>query len=140
MSVDKSLIRQLLRESLIALSLPSDEQVRVTNPGCVSCELIEDFTHGYQCFSHSCADELTDDIARLLEQIDDTIGSLADADCTCFDNTVVNRPKWAELRMLAPQTMDAMGWAEFTLKPYSEIEPGVWQRNNTTIVRGFDDA
>lgn len=139
MSVDKNLIRELLRDSLIALSLPCDEQVRVTHPGCVSCELIEDFTHGYRCFSQSCADELSDDTSRLLNQIDDTIESLADADCTCFDNTVMNRPKWAELRELAAKLIDAMGWNDFTLKPYSEIEQGIWRRNNSTIVRGTDD-
>lgn len=139
MSVDKNLIRQLLRDGLIGLSLPADEQIRVTQPGCVSCELIEDFTHGYHCFCQSCGDEVTDDTAGLLKQIDDAIESLADADCTCFDNTVMNRPAWAKLRNLATKTIDAMGWTHFTLKPYSEIEPGVWQRNNSTIVRGSDD-
>lgn len=139
MDVDKNRIRQLLQDALIALSLPADEQIRVTHPGCVSCELIENFTHGYQCFCQSCADELSDDTAALLTQIDDTIESLADDDCTCFDNTVMNRPKWAELRRLATRAIDAMGWAGFALKPYSEIEPGVWQRDNSTIVRGSDE-
>lgn len=139
MSVDTNLIRQLLRDSLIALSLPADQQIRVTHPGGISCELIEDFTHGYLCFRQSCAHELSPDTAALLKQIDDSIESLDDTDCICFDNTVMNRPKWAQLRSLATRTIDAMGWTGLTLKPYSEIEPGVWQRNNSTIVRGSDD-
>lgn len=139
MSVDTNLIRQLLRDSLVALSLPAEQQIGVTHPGCVSCELIEDFTHAYLCFRQSCPDELSDETAALLKQIDDSIESLDDVDCICFDNTVMNRPKWTQLRTLATRTIDAMGWTDFTLTPYSEIEPGVWQRNNSTIVRGSDD-
>ena len=33
----------LLREALAVLALPPDEQVRVNGPGCVVCDLLEDF-------------------------------------------------------------------------------------------------
>jgi hypothetical protein len=35
----------LLREALAVLSLSADEQIRVNGPGCIACDLLNDFDH-----------------------------------------------------------------------------------------------
>ena len=111
---------QLLRDTLITLSLPADEQILVTKPGCVSCE-IEDFRYANECSSQSCLGELTDDASRLLKQIGATIESFTEAECKCFDRTTMEeRPKWTKLRELAGQSINAKGWRQFILKQYSQ--------------------
>ncbi|MCH7728114.1 MAG: hypothetical protein IH991_16795 [Planctomycetes bacterium] len=138
MSDDKDLISNLLRDALVALSLPPAEQVRVTQPGCVSCELIEDFSHGYTCFTQSCSDQLSGPASQLLAGIDSKIESLSDDDCVCFDNTVLDRPLWSQLRKLAAKALAALGWDDHQLDAYTETEPGVWRRSNSNIVPQSD--
>ncbi|PHQ36837.1 hypothetical protein [Rhodopirellula bahusiensis] len=138
MTVDKELIAGLLRDALVALALPKPEQVRVTHPGCVTCDLIEDFTHGRLCFVQSCSDRLDESSTSLLAQIDSTIDDLTNDDCVCFDSAMLDRPPWASLRALATDALDALGWADAKLDAYTETEPGVWRRGNSAIVDGSD--
>ena len=134
MSVDKNLITNLLRNALRALALPPADQVRVTQPGCVSCELLEDFSHGYTCFTQSCADQLTDATSNLLAEIDATMDALSRDDFVCFDNSVLDRPVWGQLRQLASETLTAFDWDNHSIDPYTKTEPGVWRRGNSAII------
>ena len=130
MSDNKNLISKLLCDALVALSLPPAEQVRVTQPGCVSCELIEDFSHGHTCFAQSCSGQISTTASQLLSEIHSTIESLSDDDCVCFDNSVLDRPAWSQLRSLATKALTTLGWEENELGAYSETEPGVWRRGD----------
>lgn len=137
MTVDTDFIEGLLRDAVVSLSLPAAEQCRVTAPGCVACELLNDFDHAYKCFSQSCVDRLTPKRSQLLGEIDRTMDSMSDPDFVCFDPSVLDRPVWATLRDLAAQAVALFGWQDHVVSPYTEIAPGIWRRpaSTSTIAR-----
>jgi hypothetical protein len=131
MTADVNSIERLLRDAVVALSLPAAEQCRVTLPGCVSCELLNDFDHAYTCYRQSLAERLTPDRADVLAKIDKTMNLMSPSDCVCYDTTVLDRPAWAGLRHLALEAVMLFGWQDYSLNPYLESEPGVWKRPGT---------
>lgn len=128
MTTDADNIERLLRDAVVALSLPAAEQARVTMPGCVSCELLNDFDHAYQCYIQSGRSRSTSERAKVLNAINDTMKLMSDADYVCYDTSVLNRPLWGNLRQLASEAVRLFGWQDYSLSPYIEIEPSVWQR------------
>ncbi len=128
MNSDKLYLFELLRDALVALSLSPGEQVRVTVPGCVSCDLLMDFSHACGCITESCTSELTAEQAEILTAICSAIEDLAEDDCVCFDSTVLSRPQWCVIRTQALTALPLFGWQHHSLTPYRETEPGVWRR------------
>ena len=124
--------RPLLREALAALALPPDEQVRVNGPGCVACDLLNDFDHARTVTIENVAGELSDEQRRLLDAIEADIRVMRGPDLECGNNEVVRRPAWQRLRGLAAEALRAFGWGSAAVLPFVEVEPGVWRRPPTT--------
>jgi hypothetical protein len=127
--VDESeLSQKLLREALVVLSLPPDEQVRVNGPGCLACDLLNDFDHARSVAFGDAAALLSAEQRRLLDCILALVRSMQEADFECFNEEVVRRPGWQQLRLLASQALRAFNWEDSSVEPYAEVEPGVWRR------------
>jgi hypothetical protein len=128
---DRAPWEKLLREALTILALPADEQVRVNGPGCVTCDLLEDFDHARRVATGNEA-ELSDDQRRSLEAINAVMRSMEKPDFECFNNEVLRRPVWEGLRKLAADALRLFGWEGTVVEPFVEVEPGVWRRAPST--------
>ena len=117
----------LLREALAMLAMPAAEQARLNGPGCLACDLMEDFDHARRV-ALSDTTGLTADQRTLLDRIGGAFEAMEPADFTCFDNSVVERPAWAAVRVTATDALREFGWENTTVAPFEEVEPGVWRR------------
>lgn len=120
--------KKLLREVLAALALPQAEQVRANGPGCVTCDLIEDFEFGCRMARANGAAELTQEQKSHLDDLATAVTAMAPDDCVCFDEAMLSRPAWEELRILARTALASFGWSA-DLAPFVEVTPGVWRRS-----------
>jgi hypothetical protein len=123
-SSDGDNLRRLLRDALVVLSLPPDQQILVNGPGCIACDLLNDFDHARKC----CYDIVTVEQRRLLDEIDETIQAMEGPDYECWNSDVVLRPAWERLRQQSRQALRAFGWENASVAPFREVEPGVWSR------------
>ena len=126
--VEQDGLERLLRDAVVALSLTAQQQCQVTEPGCVSCELLNDFDHACSSYMHSCSARLTAQQTEILQRINQTMDTMTEEDYVCFESSVLHRPVWAELRHLARHALPLFGWQSHLLSPHQEIEPGVWKR------------
>lgn len=124
--------QRLLCDSLAVLALPPDEQVRVNGPGCVACDLLNDFDHARRVALDNAPD-LSDTNRNLLDRINFAMDSMQQQDCECFNNDVLHRPVWQELRKLATETLRSFHWVRIEVQPSSEGQPGIWHRPHAEV-------
>jgi hypothetical protein len=119
--------QRLLRDALGVLALPLDEQIRANGPGCIACDLLNDFDDARKVAIGNAPD-LSEEQRDLLDRIDATMRAMEQADFECFNSEVVRRPLWQELRELAADALRAFGWESVVVRPFVEVQPGVWHR------------
>lgn len=132
---EDELWQRLLHEVLAVLALPPDEQVRVNGPGCVTCDLLENFDHAHT-FAIGNALHLSEGQHILLDRINDAMRLMEPLDFECFKNDVLRRPLWQQLRALAAEALRAFGWERIKIEPFVEIQPGIFQRRVTDTTLG----
>ena len=115
-------------EALQVLGLPSAEQIRVTEPGCVTCELYDDFVFNHELFVEAFANELSDSQKEKLAYVLKKLEAIPDEGFVCFDMTALNQPGWDTVRVAASEALREMHWPEKAPEPYKETKDGVWQR------------
>jgi hypothetical protein len=115
-----------LIDALTALSLPQDEQVRVTEPGCVPCDLCDDFELALRLSREASDPWATRNEA--LQAVEAAVTVAGSEPYECFDNTVLARPAWQVVRRCAQDALRALGSSEATIESYVEVAPGVWHR------------
>jgi hypothetical protein len=64
----------------------------------------------------------------LLDRIDAAMRGMQQPDFECFNNEVVRRPIWQQLRELATEALRAFGWERVVVRPFVEVQPGVWHK------------
>ena len=116
----------MLREALAVLALPADEQVRVNSPGCVACDLLDDFDHARIVAVGEA--NLSSSQRRTLEAMEGVVRSMEPADLECFNAEVLRHPAWERLRELAANALLLFGWEGTVVEPLVQAEPGVWRR------------
>ena len=119
--------RRLLSQALAFLALPADEQVRLNSPGCVACDLLNDFDHARIVVIGNNI-PLSDNQRQILNAIDDVTRSMKGPDFVCFKNEVLSLPVWQRLRELAADALRCFGWEGTVVEPFAEVQPGVWHR------------
>ena len=119
---------QELRSELLSLAQEPEEQIRTTLPGCISCELLSEFGWALAACRAEALDQITPERAEILQRLDDATDRMKEADFECGVESVVFRPKWAELRELSRAALRTFGWSPMAVREYCEIAPGVWQR------------
>jgi hypothetical protein len=119
--------QRLLRDALAVLALPAEQQVNVNGPGCVACDMLNDFDHA-RIVAIGNAPALCAEQRSLIDLIDATMKGMKQPDFECLNNEVVRRPVWQRLRELAAEALRAFGWGNVRVRPFMEVEPGVWKR------------
>jgi hypothetical protein len=119
--------QRLLRDVLAMLALLPEEQVRVKGPGCVSCDLLEGFEHA-RTMTLADASDLPDEQRRVLHEMHITLQEMQSPNVECFNNEALHRPVRQQLRDLAADALRVFGWDGVAMRPYEEVQPGVWVR------------
>jgi hypothetical protein len=118
--------RPLLRDALAALASPPDEQVRANGPGCIACDLLEDFDHARLVALGNA--ELSEGQRESLNCIDAEARAMQPHDLECFHSEVIRRPAWEILRGQAGHALRTFGWEHAKAQAFVETQPGVWHR------------
>jgi hypothetical protein len=122
-----------LREAVNALALPAGEQVRVTLPGCVTCELLNDFDIWAREALERYATTLTPHQQACLRAIGGKMDEMTEEDyeCCCTAEAALPRLErrlWCELRSLARGALEAFGWPLAAQDAYRPVNERVWRR------------
>lgn len=124
-------IKRNFLEALQVSALPSSEQIRLTVPACVTCELYEDFVSSFAPFLECYQDTLSDSQKKTLCTVANKLELVPEEGFICFDNTVLEQNAWQVVRQFATNALSQMNWELKILEPYQERESGVWQRPET---------
>jgi hypothetical protein len=100
--------RTALGEALNGLALSADGQIRRSGLDCAACELLYDFDLARAV----AADDprLTGEERACLGAIERAVQSMTESDRECFNDEVLGRPAWQELRRLAAEGLRTFGW------------------------------
>ena len=121
-------IERNFREALQALALPASEQVRVTVPGCVTCELYEDFIGNYSPFLQCYEATLSEPQKQQLCVASETLEAMPSESFVCFDESALELPAWSQMRDVAASALCELGWNLEPPEEYVEFESGAWKR------------
>ncbi|MCI0494598.1 hypothetical protein L0Z72_06290 [candidate division KSB1 bacterium] len=119
-------ILQILRESLTILAMPAEKQIKYNGPGCVSCDLLNDYDNAFSATISNI--ELSTSQKEILCKIDRTMNEMSEDDYECFNNKVLYRQAWNNLRSLAEHALSEFQWELKEFNEAQEVEPGLWRR------------
>lgn len=129
--MDKGLYKKLVI-SIIALASDSKTQIEFTHPGCVLCDLFDDFD---SYASHFFKDNSFNEWQRQkITQINKAIDSILADKPECFDKSILDSDKWVQLRKIAKETLHSFNIKMTELPKSVETEPGVWKVDTDRII------
>jgi len=129
--MDEGVSKRALCDSLQALSLPAPDQVRVTEPGCVTCELSLDFESWSEKYLESCGGSLSEEQRAAIDAVSRALDGVPEADFECFDTTALDRPSWQSVRSAVERALASLGWPRGAPSAYVEASPGIWERRHS---------
>ncbi len=118
----------LLKDALVMLALPAEEQQRLNAPGCLTCDLYEDFQTAWRAAQNDAGMRLTPEQQAALQQISQALDALAPEDCDCLSPGAERGPGWQALRQQAAAALPCFGWQHATVRPFTQTSHGVWTR------------
>ena len=121
-------IEREFRYAIQALAADPDAQIATLSPGCVTCELYEDFAGYYQAYLDAFANDLIEPQRAQIIALHDALEAMPDADCECGNVDLLNRESWSRVRKMARAALESLGWPLQPPPAFHEIEPGVWKR------------
>jgi hypothetical protein len=113
--------RRNLMTSLTVLALLADEQARVTEPGCVPCEITSEFDLYLDLYRQHWPRTPEEEAA--LDAAGDQLRLAVAEPYECFDNAVLLRPAWERLRLRAAEALRVFGWTGLRVHPYEPEGP-----------------
>lgn len=123
---DKYIIKEF-QYALILLSLPKDEQIQKLSPGCITCELYNEYDSFLESYINN--KELLENQKDKLLHIKNYMDSMDnDKYFECFNNSVLDSKEWEHVRELAKQAIDLLGIEEIKIPDFEETEPGIFKR------------
>ena len=90
--------------------------------------MLNDWDYARTLFLSHFEDGLTADQRAVIAEIDAILPTMQAADRECFNDEVVRRSAWQSLREKANEALRVFGCEGQTVKPFVEVEPGVWHR------------
>jgi len=112
------------------LTLEKDDVVRVVSPfACPACELLEDF----RCAWDTAMQHAAQLPSELIREIESVMGAMEAPDYTCFDPSVLDRPKWQQVRTLARRALEEIGFTVLDAVPAVETSEGIWEGGRVNV-------
>jgi len=127
--VEKEFFQSFIRDTLNVLALDPEEQIKANGPGCVACDLLNDFDTAFKDYLSQSELKISNEVQNIFQQIDDVIENMDEADYVCFENSVLYREKWDQIRNLAKECLKLLGWELVKNMKYTNVGNGVWQRD-----------
>ena len=121
-------IEREFRWAIQALASDPDAQVAALSPGCITCELYEGFFGFVEPYLDVFAETLTESQHAQIHVLREALDEIPDNDCECFNNSVLDRESWHNVRMIARNALEMLGWPLESPPGFHETEPGVWRR------------
>jgi hypothetical protein len=126
---EAQLAEREFRISLQALALPAPEQVRVTKPGCVTCELYQDFQHWSEEYLTHFAGVVSPTQRSAIQAVSGALDAIPPSDRTCNNDALLQRLSWQHVRFAAQRALSTLAWPLDAPAPYVRLSHDVWQRN-----------
>lgn len=120
----------LVQESIADLALQASEQIRVTQPGCVTCELLEGFRHAIHCYQMLKVEEQEPRVIEGLSELEQRLEGMDLANFECGNYSVLDGEQWTAVRTYASQLIAQFQWHQKTVVEYHEVQPRVWCRRS----------
>ncbi|WP_184548991.1 hypothetical protein [Mucilaginibacter sp. FT3.2] len=125
--MDKELLHKNLIVSILALASDKQSQITYTTPGCVVCDLTDDFeTYGKRCYNKS---DYSIAQSQLIDELDQIIDRFVESGYECFDLDALDTPLWNQIRRKALEAVSAFGYLLTPLPKNIETQDGVWAIN-----------
>ena len=109
------------------LSLEKEDQIQSNGPGCVTCDLYEEFKHRYEFIIEKdfyCLDYKEIGLTDLYN----TLINLKEDEMICFNNEMLNTIGWNEVRSKASIVCNNLG-IKRKINPMIEIGNGIYSNN-----------
>lgn len=117
-----------LRCAVQALSSKASDQIIACEPGCVICELIDDFELGMRLIEENYLSCLSETQKEHLRQLAETLNHPININHECGEYELLSGPVWEKTRAEAKIVLDDFGWPFEPPPSFKEIEKGVWKR------------
>src|ERR1700749_4063587 len=122
--MDKELLHKNLIVCILALASDKQSQISYSTPGCVVCDLTEDFeTYGKRCFDSA---NYSIEQSELIGELNHLIDQFIELGYECFDTDVLDSEQWNEIRAKALYTLSGFGYSIMPLPQNVETRPGTW--------------
>lgn len=115
------------QDSLALLSLPLEHQVRLTEGGCPTCELINDFTLSWE--KEIKEKENLSPTTRKIQEIDRIMGDFEEFEYECFEPKALESTRWAQIRTLASEIIQELNLRIEEVTEWKELPGGSKQRD-----------
>jgi hypothetical protein len=116
------------RTSVQMLALEPAEQVRVNQPCCTTCELATDYEAWSESYLSTHASQIAAAQIRSIQNLTAALDSVPQADFECWNNAVLHRDSWHQVRAAARTVLSAFGWPLEAPPELIEVSKGVFQR------------
>lgn len=122
--MDKELLHKNLIVCILALASDKQSQIDYTIPGCVVCDLIEDFeTYGKRCFNKS---DYSIEQSNFVDELTELIDQLVETGYECFDTHILDTLLWNHIRNKASDALKSFGYSLIPLPQNIQTQSGVW--------------
>ena len=118
-------IKREFRYALPGLAASAPDQIRVLSPGCIACELLDDYNLELRQYREVFRDSFTRRRVAAIARLDRAIDVIPESDHECFNNDILTHPAWDGVRATTTETPAAFGWPEGPPPDYTETAPGI---------------
>lgn len=115
--------------SLKMLAMVPEQQIDKNGPGCITCDLYNDFEHYYRSYLAEFGASLDNVFREKLEKLFKFLEHMPEEDFVCFDNTMISRVNWNTVRDLSREILSLHKSSYEDILGYIEVSPGVWERH-----------
>ena len=121
-------VRRELLITLKYLASEPDDVIEANGPGCVTCDLFEEYETISSAFLGEHGREIDFNQANQIKALATFMNEMPEDDFVCFDNSMLSRPNWNQVRQMSRDILSSFDVSWDEIPKYVEIEPGVWRR------------
>jgi hypothetical protein len=115
------------QDSIALLTLTKEEQLKCTEGGCPTCELINAFTFSWE--KEINEKENVSPINLKIQQIDRIMDEFEGYEYECFEPKALESARWEEIRILASSVLKDLNLEIDGIPEWNEPSPTVKQRD-----------
>ena len=121
-------IENLFKDALRSLAITPEEQVRVTEPGDVPLELIEDYLTWSVSFVIHFKSELETHVISAIMELREAVDCLPESVFCETNLSSMQQPEWQPIRERAKKVLILLGWPCVAPEPFTSEGNGVFRR------------